>query len=85
MRHDRGRHDVILGEADAGIVYVTDVLAAGSKATGVEIPAAVNVVANYPIGIPKAAGNSAGAAAFIAFVNSAAGQQILAKSGFGAP
>lgn len=76
---------VVLGEADAGIVYVTDVLAAGSKAQGVEIPAAVNVVATYPIAVPASAKHSDSAGRFVAFVLSAAGKQILAKYGFGTP
>src|SRR6478736_6135259 len=47
-----------LGEADAGIVYTTDVKAAGSKAQGVAIPDAVNVTATYPIVAVKGAKNS---------------------------
>ena len=39
---------VTAGEADAGIVYVTDVTAAGDKAAGVDIPADINVVAQVP-------------------------------------
>ena len=76
---------VTLGEADAGIVYATDVNAAGAKAEGVEIPAAVNVVAQYPIAVTKEASNSSGAQAFIDFVNSEQGQTILARYGFLAP
>lgn len=76
---------VILGEADAGIVYATDVLAAGTKATGVEIPAAVNVVARYPIAVPATSSRATAGAAFIAFVLSAEGQSILAKYGFARP
>ena len=76
---------VTLGEADAGIVYVTDVTAAGAKAQGIEIPANVNVIAKYPIAITKGAKNSAGAQAFIDFVTSEAGQKILASFGFRAP
>jgi molybdate transport system substrate-binding protein len=76
---------VTLGEADAGIVYVTDVTAAGDKAAGVEIPADINVLAEYPIAMTKEAGNPEGAQAFIDFVNSARGQEILATYGFLAP
>jgi molybdate transport system substrate-binding protein len=76
---------VTAGEADAGIVYETDVLAAKDKAAGVEIPAAINVVAKYPIVATKEAKNSSGAKAFIDFVLSEAGQKILASYGFKAP
>jgi len=71
-----------LGEADAGIVYTTDVRAAGAKVQGVQIPAAYNVVAAYPIVVVKGAKNSAAAGAFIAYVLSAAGQSTLASFGF---
>jgi molybdate transport system substrate-binding protein len=73
---------VTLGEADAGIVYATDVLAAGDEATGVEIPDDVNVVADYPI---VAVSDDAESAAFVDFVLGPAGQTILARHGFGAP
>jgi molybdate transport system substrate-binding protein len=76
---------VTLGEADAGIVYKTDVTAAGDKAAGVEIPADINVVAEYPIAVTKEATNAAGAQAFIDFVNSEQGQKILASYGFLVP
>jgi molybdate transport system substrate-binding protein len=76
---------VTLGEADAGIVYRTDVLAAGSAATGIDIPNDVNVVAEYPIVAMAGAPNPAGAAAFVAFVTSADGQALLRRSGFGSP
>jgi molybdate transport system substrate-binding protein len=71
-----------LGEADAGIVYTTDVTAAGSKVQGVPIPDADNVVATYPIVAVKAGANATAAAAFIAFVLSAAGQSKLQSFGF---
>jgi molybdate transport system substrate-binding protein len=71
-----------LGEADAGIVYVTDVKAAGSKVTGVPIPDSVNVVATYPIVTVKGTKNSALANAFIAYVLSADGQATLQSFGF---
>ena len=71
-----------LGEADAGIVYVTDVKAAGSKVTGVPIPDAVNVIATYPIVAVKSAKNPNLANAFIAYVLSADGQATLQSFGF---
>jgi len=71
-----------LGEADAGIVYTTDVTAAGSKVTGVPIPDADNVIAIYPIVAVKATTNAAAANAFIAYVLSAAGQAKLQSFGF---
>jgi molybdate transport system substrate-binding protein len=71
-----------LGEADAGIVYTTDVTAAGSKVMGVPIPDAVNVIATYPIVAVKATTNTAAASAFIAYVMSAAGQAKLQSFGF---
>jgi molybdate transport system substrate-binding protein len=71
-----------LGEADAGIVYTTDVKAAGAKVTGVPIPDSVNVIATYPIVAVKGAKNSALANAFIAYVLSADGQATLQSFGF---
>ncbi len=76
---------VTLGEVDAGIVYVTDVLAAGPKAVGVVIPAEQNAVASYPLAIATGAPNKAAASAFAAFVSSADGQKILGNRGFTAP
>jgi len=76
---------VTLGEADAGIVYRTDVSAAGAEAEGVDIPADINVQASYPIIATAEAGNPAGAAAFIDLVLSEQGQKILDSYGFGAP
>ena len=71
-----------LGEADAGIVYTTDVTAAGSKVQGVPIPDADNVIATYPIVAVKASANSAAGNAFIAYVLSATGQSKLQSFGF---
>lgn len=76
---------VTLGEADAGIVYKTDVIAAGDKAAGVEIPADINVLAEYPIAVTREAANAEGAQAFIDFVAGEQGQRILASYGFLAP
>jgi molybdate transport system substrate-binding protein len=71
-----------LGEADAGIVYTTDVTAAGSKAQGVPIPDSYNVIATYPIVAVKGTKNPDVASAFVAYVVSATGQSTLASFGF---
>jgi len=76
---------VTLGEADAGIVYVTDVKANETKATGVPIPADQNDVTEYPIVQVKGAPNSSAAKAFISYVLGPAGQQVLASFGFMPP
>jgi len=76
---------VTLGEADAGIVYATDVRAAGDKAEGVEVPEDQNVTAEYPIGLVKDGGNPQVGRAFIGFVLSDQGQKILTDHGFGSP
>lgn len=76
---------VTTGEADAGIVFVSDVIAARDTAEGVEIPADLNVISNYPIVITKSAHIEVAAQAFIDFVASDLGQAILAKFGFLAP
>jgi molybdate transport system substrate-binding protein len=73
------------GEADAGIVYVTDVIAAGDAADMVEIPADINVVAEYPIATVAASQNQEVGEAFIDFLLGADGQAILSTYGFGAP
>jgi molybdate transport system substrate-binding protein len=74
-----------LGEADAGIVYRTDALAAGDDVTAVPIPEEYNVTARYPIAVVKDTQEGDLAAAFVEFVLSAEGQGILERHGFGAP
>lgn len=76
---------VQLGEADAGIVYATDVSAAGDAADGVEIPADVNITAEYPMATTAEADDPELAAAFIDFVLGDDGQEVLAGFGFGSP
>lgn len=73
------------GEVDAGLVYVTDVRAAGSKVRGIEIPANVNASTTYPIASLKNSNNKALADAFVKYVLSSQGQQQLAAAGFSAP
>lgn len=76
---------VTTGEADAGIVYVTDVKSAGSKASGVSIPADQNVIATYPVAVVRATANRALAQAFVDQLLSATGQEALRARGFLAP
>jgi molybdate transport system substrate-binding protein len=76
---------VELGEADAGVVYVTDVRAAGSKVTGIAIPAAVNATTSYPIAALTASKNPALAQVFVDYVLSADGARALAAAGFQKP
>jgi molybdate transport system substrate-binding protein len=73
---------VALGEADAGVVYVTDVRAARKGVEGVAIPEAHNVVAHYPIAALHGAPNAAAARAFVAFLLSTDAQAVLARYGF---
>jgi molybdate transport system substrate-binding protein len=73
---------VSLGEADAGIVYTTDVKAAADKLTGVPIPDDLNVTADYPIAPLKDAPNAAAAKSFESYVLSPEGQQVLTSYGF---
>jgi molybdate transport system substrate-binding protein len=74
---------VQLGEADAGVVYGTDVTAdVANDLAQVAIPANLNVIAEYPIALTKSPANPSVAGAFIAFVTSADGQAILKKYGF---
>jgi molybdate transport system substrate-binding protein len=72
---------VELGEADAAIVYLTDVEASG-KVEGVDIPDDQNVIAAYPIAPLAAGGNPYAARAFVRFVRSTAGQGVLREFGF---
>ena len=76
---------VTSGQADAGLVYVTDVRGAGNKVTTVNFSEAAGAVNVYPIGVLKKAPKPAMAQKFVALVTSDAGQQILAQSGFAKP
>ncbi|HEV7688174.1 MAG TPA: extracellular solute-binding protein, partial [Acidimicrobiia bacterium] len=73
---------VTTGAVDAGIVYLTDSKAASSNSETIDIPDDINVFANYPIARLRQTGHADVANAFIAFVISPAGQNILAKYGF---
>ena len=76
---------VELGNVDAGVVYVTDVQAAGSKVKGVTIPANVNATTTYPIAALTHSKEQSIAAAFVAYVLSPPGEQVLKAAGFEQP
>jgi len=76
---------VELGNVDAGVVYVTDVHAAGAKVKGVPILASVDASTEYPIAPISKSGNSALAQAFVAYVLSPAGQSVLTADKFEKP
>lgn len=76
---------VTLGEVDAGLVYVTDVRAAGAKVKGIVIAPDVNASTKYPVATVTEAPNKATAAAFTAYVLSADGTRVLTADGFGRP
>ncbi|MCX4610457.1 MULTISPECIES: molybdate ABC transporter substrate-binding protein [Streptomyces] len=73
---------VELKEADAAVVYKTDVKAAGDKVEGVEFPESAKAINAYPIALLKDAPNAEAAKAFIALVQSAEGQKVLTAAGF---
>jgi len=76
---------VASGEADAAIVYHSEVIASDGQVEGVEIPAEFNIVATYPIGIIKNSANKKQAQGFVDFLLSTAGQTLLTQYGFGLP
>jgi len=73
------------GNVDAGAVYVTDVMAAGSKVKGVPVPAKDNASTLYPIATISNSKEKSIAQAFVAYVLSPAGQQVLTAAGFKKP
>jgi len=73
------------GQADAGLVYVTDVAGADGGVDGVPFDESAEAVNTYPIGVLRGAEDPRLATAFAAYVRSAAGQRVLADAGFGTP
>lgn len=73
---------VELKEADAAVVYKTDVRAAGDKVEGVDFPESSEAINDYPLVRLKDAPNAEAADAFIALVRSAEGQKVLTGAGF---
>lgn len=76
---------VTSGEADAGLVYVTDVRSAGDKVKGIAFPESDKAVNTYPIATVGTSKNKELAAAFIANITSEAGKKVLRDAGFGTP
>ncbi len=76
---------VELGSVDAGMVYVTDVMAAGTKVKGVKISASDNASTLYPIATISDSKHKSVAQAFVDYVLSPAGQKVLTAAGFEKP
>ncbi|WP_029114016.1 molybdate ABC transporter substrate-binding protein [Mycobacterium sp. URHB0044] len=76
---------VTSGQADAGVVYVTDALGAGDKVTKVEFPEASAAVNTYPIAVLKGAKDADAAGQFVDLVTGEAGRKILSQAGFAKP
>jgi molybdate transport system substrate-binding protein len=76
---------VELGNVDAGMVYVTDVKAAGTKVKGVAVPSGDNASTLYPIATLKGASDKTVANEFVAYVMGPQGQHVLAQDGFEKP
>lgn len=76
---------VELGEVDAALVYVTDVIAAGDRVEGIEVPQAAEVVNRYPIALLADAPNPEAGQAFLEFVRSDRVLKVFTDAGFGTP
>jgi molybdate transport system substrate-binding protein len=73
------------GEADAGLVYVTDVKAAGDKVTGIDFPESERAINTYPIAVLKDAPQADLAKEFMALIRGTKGKAELEKAGFVVP
>ena len=73
---------VLLGEADAAVVYDSDLVAASEKLDAVRIPDEANVIAEYPIAVVRPAREEALAQAFVRLVLSSEGRAALTRAGF---
>jgi molybdate transport system substrate-binding protein len=76
---------ITTGQADAGLVYVTDALGAGDKVTEVDFAESSSAVNTYPIAVLKGAANADMAKKFVELVTSEAGQKVLSQAGFAKP
>ncbi|MGW4479014.1 molybdate ABC transporter substrate-binding protein [Rhodococcus triatomae] len=76
---------VTTGQADAGLVYVTDAAGAGDAVVAVEFPESSTVVNTYPIATLTSARNQTAAQAFVDLVTGPEGRKVLGDAGFAAP
>jgi len=76
---------VVLGEADAAVVYASDAVAGGEAVTAIDIPDAYDITATYSVAILQEVERLELAKAFVATLRSEAGQAILSRHGFSAP
>lgn len=76
---------VTSGQADAGLVYVTDAAGAGEKVTSIPFPESSGAVNTYPIAVLKDSKNPTTAQKFVDLVTGPEGQKVLAAAGFAAP
>jgi molybdate transport system substrate-binding protein len=76
---------VTTGQADAGVVYVTDVTGAGDKVTAVPFPESADAVNTYPIAVLEASEHQELARSFIEAATDEAGQTTLTAAGFAKP
>jgi molybdate transport system substrate-binding protein len=73
------------GEADAGLVYTTDAVAAGNQVTALPIPGSAKQITTYPIVTLQQSEHGDLAQDFVDLVTGSTGQQVLEKAGFGKP
>lgn len=76
---------IVTGQADAGLVYVTDAAGAGDKVEAIAFPESERIVNTYPIAVLQGADDPHVAGEFAAFVIGPEGRQVLSAKGFGAP
>lgn len=76
---------VTTGQADAGLVYVTDARRAGDAVTGVPFPESAGAANTYPAAVLSGSANPATAQAFVGYVTGPEGRRILGENGFAAP
>jgi molybdate transport system substrate-binding protein len=76
---------IVLGQADAGVVYATDARVAGSQVTRVAIPVFAQPKVRYEIAVVTASPDKAAARAFIARVTGPRGRRLMTEAGFRFP